>query len=103
VKFEYKNAGTDAPEGVQAAIEEFDRLPQRVKSELPLLYFLLGSGTPPYKMSSRDAGYVLRTVDGQNCANCSSAFQHVVTGELICDQIRGEIKPHAWCRLWNRE
>lgn len=101
--FQYPNAGQNAPAGVQQSIDQFRRLPVLQKKDLPLLYFLLGSGngTPPYKMDPGDAAYTARSaVSGQECANCSRSYLHVKSGGYICDQISGFIQPKAWCRLW---
>jgi len=85
----YRQLPTDAP-GID-------------KSQIPMLYALIGSGTPPLKMSLEDAAYQPRPGPGgdQRCSNCSSAYQNLVTGDMICSQIEGEIEPDAWCRLWN--
>jgi hypothetical protein len=96
----YPNAGHNAPPGVQESIEEYFQLPEEVQDNLPLLYFLLGSGTPEYKMSKRDSDYVDRSKYAERCKNCDFAFQHVWTKKYICSQIRGEIFPAGWCRLW---
>jgi hypothetical protein len=85
----------------------FRRLPNRVldKTQVSGLYSLLGSGTAPLKMSKADAAYRSRPGPGgkQKCANCSSAYTQVVTGDSICSQVAGEIKPGHWCRLWNTD
>ncbi len=101
MKYEYPSAGENAPPEVKRAIAKFRRLPIAQKESVPLLYWLLGSGTPDYKMSKEDAEYVDQSeIDFQNCANCISAFQHVTSGEFICDQMEGEIQGEAWCKLW---
>jgi len=69
----------------------------------PLLYVLLGGGTPAYKMSKRDSDYGNPKVAGQSCSNCTFAFQHVTTSDYICSQIAGTIRPILWCRLWRPE
>ncbi len=78
-------------------------LPGIEKGQIALLYALLGSGTPPLKMSKEDSAYKARHVGDQRCGNCSSAYQNVVTEDLICSQIEGEIGVSAWCRLWNTD
>ena len=75
-------------------------LQRKLPNDTPLLYALLGSGTPPYKMSPGDAQYGTPPVRAQTCGNCVRAFQHVTSKAYICDQIRGPIEPGAWCRLW---
>lgn len=105
--YEYPRAGRNAPPGVQAEIERFRRLPlasERVeKGQVPLLYFILGSGPNPYKMSRVDAAHQGKPVGKQRCGNCSSAYQNVVRGDFTCSQIEGQIKLNDWCRLWNTD
>ena len=105
--YEYPRAGLRAPPGVQLEIERFRRLPvvspAGDKTQMPLVYFLLGAGTPPYKMSKADSAYQTRPVGSQRCGNCSSAYQNVVGREFICSQIEGTIEPESWCKLWNTD
>ena len=84
------------------AIAAYRRLPASTRADLPLLYWLLGSSTPAYKMSQHEAAYVADARGPELCANCTYAFQHVNTGDFICSQVRGRIEPRAWCRLWAR-
>ena len=99
-ELKYRNAGIQANEYVKQAIQEFRKLPLIQRAKKPLLYWLLGSGTPPYKMSKRDSNYLERTVKGQNCGNCRFTFQRYVNKEFICSQIQGNVKLNHWCRLW---
>lgn len=102
-KFEYEKAGENAQPGVKHDIETWRELPDRVKDRVPLLYYLLGSGTPPYKMSKTDSLYVDEsTTENQTCANCEFAYKKVVRDRYICSQIRGPIKPKGWCKLWKK-
>lgn len=101
--YEYPRAGVRAPPGVAAEIERFRRLPVVDKTQVPLLYYLLGSGSSPYKMSKQDAAFQLKPVGNQQCGNCSSAYQNVMGREFICSQVEGKIEPVAWCRLWNTD
>jgi hypothetical protein len=82
-------------------------LPNRVsgidKSQVPGLYLLLGSGTGALKMSKEDAAYKDRPVGNQRCGNCSSAYKHLVSGDLICSQVEGKVVAKGWCRIWNQE
>ena len=97
----YPRAGTRvAQPEVQAAVARFRQLPVVQRENNVLLYWLLGDGTPPYKMGQVDAEYGIPRVRGQRCGNCEFAFQHVGTGEYICSQIRDSIRPERWCRLW---
>lgn len=73
------------------------------KSQIPMLYSLLGSGPAPLKMSKEDACYQDRPVGGQRCGTCSSSYRQLVTGELICSQLQGLIEEGAYCRLWNTD
>lgn len=95
------------PTLVQGYIRFYRHLPKDApgidKSQIPALYALLGSGTPPLKMSREDSAYQDRPVGQQRCGNCSSAYQNLVTGELICSQIEGEIEESGWCRIWNSD
>ena len=96
----YPNAGTGAPLLVKEAIKQYYTLPEKVRRDRPLLYWLLGSGTPPYKMSKRESDYRHLPVGAERCSNCKFAYERIVNGELICSQVRGKIKGHHWCRLW---
>lgn len=75
-------------------------MPAHVKTRLPLLYWLLGDGTPPFKMSKKDSLYGPSRVTNQRCSNCRFAYQKVATGVYICSQITGYIQPPLWCKLW---
>ncbi len=102
--YEYPEAGKRAPIGVRAAIRAWHAFaPAWMKERQPLLYWVLGSGTSPYKMTPEESAYTdASTVDSQECANCYSAYKHVVyEDKFICSQIQGSIKPKGWCRLWN--
>ena len=74
------------------------------KTQVPMLYSLLGSGTPPLKMSRQDAAYQdERHASKQQCDNCSSSYTNNVSQDSVCSQVSGEIEPGGWCRLWNTE
>jgi len=99
--FAYACAGLHAQPEVKRAIERWHRrIPDRVKARLPLLYWLLGDGTPPFKMSKAASQYGPSQVEGQRCANCRFAYQKVATGEVICSQVTGYIQLPLWCKLW---
>ena len=95
------------PTLVQGFVRAYRRLPASTpgieKGQRPVLYSLLGSGTPPLKMSVKDSAYQDKPVGSQRCGNCSSAYKHVVGGKFICSQVEGAIEPNAWCRLWNTD
>ncbi len=77
--FKYPKAGRRAPRYVQAAIAQFRRLPLQVRASTPLLYWLLGEGTPGYKMTGPESDYRPRSpVRGQICGNCEFAYQQAV-------------------------
>jgi hypothetical protein len=95
------------PSLVKGFFRFLDWLPNRSrgvdKSQVPGLYLLLGSGTGPLKMSKKDAAYQDRPVSQQRCGNCSSAYRHVVSGDMICSQIEGKVEAKGWCRIWNQD
>lgn len=100
-------ANSDYPQISSGAIASPALIPAQqllrrgLPDKVPLLYALLGAGTPPYKMSPSDAAYQSsNAVTGQRCGNCVRSYQNVVSKRYICDQIRGDIRPEAWCRLW---
>ena len=99
-KYIYPKAGVNANLYVKKAIREFRKLPNEVKENKPLLYWLLGSGTPPYKMSKKDSAYQGKPYRGQNCGNCRFTFMRVLNKELICSQIEGNVEIEHWCKLW---
>jgi hypothetical protein len=98
--FDYPKAGVKANVYVQKAISQFRRLPIEEKRKKPLLYWLLGSGTLPYKMTKKGSNYIGKPYRGQKCGNCRFTFQRYVNDELICSQIQGNIELEHWCRLW---
>ena len=96
------------PTLVQGYIQLYRRLPDELpgieKSQIPALYALLGTGTPPLKMAKEDAAYQDKPhPSGQHCDNCSSAYRNVVTNDIVCSQVEGEVSSESWCRLWNTE
>lgn len=96
----YPKAGINASSYVKKAIREFRKLPNDIKAQKPLLYWLLGSGTPPYKMSKKDSKYQGKEFRGQNCGNCRFTYMRWINKELICSQIQGNVELDHWCRLW---
>ncbi len=96
----YPDAAKNAPLGVQDAVETFLLKSLKFRARQPLLYWLLGSGTPEYKMSRIDAEYVETPHDGMKCGNCEHMYEHCRSGQLICSQISGEVAGSAYCRLW---
>lgn len=100
--YEYPDApAEDAPDEVKEAVERWrEEVPEEVKEQEPLLYYLLGSGTPPYKMDKDDAEYIHEPQGIQRCANCEYGYIEAESGEMICSQIRGQVRANHWCRLW---
>lgn len=104
--YEYPAAGgPEAQPEVRQAVErwrneEMDD-PDDTRHTTPLLYWLLGSGTPPYKMSKEDAAYQGSPNAGERCADCEYAYEEVATGAVICSQMRGRISLDGWCRLFD--
>lgn len=96
----YPQAGVSAQPEVQYAIERFRQKPDRERAQLPLLYWLIGSSTPPYKMSKPDAKYVDPSPVAQKCENCRHSWASVKHGFHICALITGRIEGSATCRLW---
>lgn len=97
---QYQEAYEKAPKETKRVIESFQAMPKSFKDKKPLLYYILGSGTPPYKMSKEASAYVDKASGKQNCGNCIFAFQSVVKKNVICSQIRGNVKLAGWCKLW---
>jgi len=101
-KYTYPNAGKRAHPLVRKAVEQFRMLPEDVRAKQPpLLYWLLGSGTPPYKMSKEDSNYVEISSGNQKCSNCFYAYQRMVNKDTICSQVEDYIRPQGWCKLWS--
>lgn len=100
----YQDTGTKAQPEVRQAVERWKKLPEKEKEKKPLLYWILGSGTPPYKMSMSEAQYTTNSeVSGQTCGNCEFAYLKISNKKFICSQIRGRIQPSGWCRLWKSQ
>ena len=100
IEEQYLEAYEKAPKETKDAIRKFMELPKKVRDNKPLLYYILGSGTPPYKMSKKDSFYTDFSVKKQNCANCIFTYIKYVDKKPICSQIRGTIKLSGWCKLW---
>lgn len=91
------------PSMVKAYTGIFRRLPLADRSQVPLLYSMLGTGTAPLKMSKEDAAYQPKPVGTQQCSNCSSSYQNLSEGDVVCSQVGGTIDKKGWCRLWNSD
>jgi hypothetical protein len=100
---QYKEAYESAPEETRKSIQAFMSKPKAFRDKKPLLYYVLGSGTPPYKMSKKDSLYVDNSTKRQKCSNCIFTYIKYVDNKPICSQIRGTIKLGGWCKLWRGE
>lgn len=88
----------NAPEEVKSLIRTFLETDPENRDTDVLLWYVLGTGTPPYKMSKKDSAYTDVANDPKySCATCEYLYLKVNTGEYICSQIRGEVKPSGWC------
>lgn len=97
----YAETGSNAQPEVQEAVKRWRELPEEERLKKPLLYWLLGSGTPPYKMDKGESQYTDESqTEGQQCSNCQFAYLHLSNKRFICSQISGPVKPEGWCRLW---
>ena len=101
--YDYLNAGNDAQPEVLEAIERFRELPEEERQEEVLLYWLLGSGTPPYKVSKEDSEYTDDADSKQSCDNCEFLYLKNNNNKYICSQIRGRVKPSGWCNRWENQ
>ena len=100
---DYPNAGLEnAQPEVRKAVERFRQLPDDQKSDKVLLWWLLGSGTPQYKMSKEDSQYTDKSTSNNACASCKFMYLKEVTDQRICSQISGTVQPKGWCRLWKQ-
>lgn len=98
--YKYSKAYKNARDKVKEAIEEFRNLSKEEKQDIPLLYWLLGTGTPAYKMSKVDAAYQSKPRGHQKCGNCEFAYKKLANDKFICSWMRGKIELDGWCRLW---
>jgi len=74
---------------------------EEIKNQI-LLYKMLGTGTPEYKMSKEASEYTDQASGHQKCINCEFLYQKVPSGEYICSQIRGKVEPEGWCNQWKK-
>lgn len=101
--FMYPHAGKNAPLPVQTAIAMFRKMPLEDRSKLPLLYWLLGSGTPEYKVDQSDARYTGSSpYPNARCANCEFFYYKPTAKAYICSWIEGDVKPAGWCQYWRK-
>lgn len=93
----------DSPPEIKKLLRRIveEKSEEEIKSQI-LLYQILGSGTPQYKMSKEDSEYTDQSSGRQKCINCEFLYQKVPSGEYICSQIRGKVKPEGWCNQWKK-
>ena len=97
----YPEAGKGAAESIKQLVDRFRSLSDDERAAKPLLYWLLGSGTPPYKMSKADAKYTDESeIEDETCENCQFIYYGLARKRFICSQISGPVKKEGWCRLW---
>lgn len=97
----YEDAVKNAPPGVANRLLEFANLPEEEREDTTLLYYILGTGTPAYKMSQELSEYDPEGGSAeQNCGNCEYMYLKLKTGQYICSHIRGEVHFKGWCKLW---
>lgn len=97
---EYGSAIAGAPVWVMKAWDAYRGQPAGFRRAVPFLYFLLGGkGTPAFKASKPFSWYLRETpIPGFTCASCPYAYEKVTQrGVFICPQVRGQIRPEAWC------
>jgi len=99
--YEYPDAGSmEAQPEVREAVQRFRQtVPEEVAEEDALLYWLLGTGTPDYKMSKEDSEYQSAPSGGEQCGNCEYLYASNESGNLICSKIRGPVEWSGWCKL----
>ena len=91
----------DTPEEVVNWLHRLDADYNPSNESEALLYQLLGSGTPEWKMSKEDADYKDEPEGGAYCGNCEYAYYSNQSGRFICSKIRGKVDWEGWCRLWD--
>jgi hypothetical protein len=98
----YPDAGRNAQPEVREALKRWKDLPRDEKITTPLWSWLLGDGTPVYKLPGAAVEYTSKSeFAGRTCGNCRFAYQKVATGKNICSVIRGPIDLAGWCQLWD--
>jgi hypothetical protein len=100
---DYSEALKNAPKWIKEAYLEFEKLSDSEKNKTPFLYFVLGKGkgTPPFKMSKKDSGYINPSANKKFiCGNCIFYYVNPVKKIGVCSQIRGNVKHDAYCKLW---
>ena len=105
-KHSYPDATRGAPPEVVEFIKRFRKFPEAERSKYPLLYRILGRGTPAFKMTKEDTEYTDKsTIPGKTCGNCEYAYTATFTQgtpneRVICSWVQGDIKKPGWCNRW---
>lgn len=100
-KFIFPNAGEKAQAEVKKAIARFRKLPESVRGKTSLWGWLLGEGTPDYKIAQPDVKYTDKSqTKGQYCGNCARIYDARSSGSAICDIATGDIKEGGECDRW---
>ena len=87
---------------MREALKRWKDLPRDEKLSTPLWSWLLGDGTPVYKLPGAALEYTSKSeFAARTCGNCRFAYQKVATGKYICSVIRGPIAPAGWCQMWD--
>ena len=100
-KFTFPNAGEKAQAEVKKAIDRFRKLPEGERGKTSLWGWLLGEGTPDYKIAQEDVKYTDKSkTKGQYCGNCARIYHVHSEGISICDITTGTIQEPGWCDRW---
>ena len=89
-------------DGVLLELDKFRHLPLEQRKKQPLLYHLLQSGTPPFKITQKDAKYQNKPKDSMACMNCEFLYLKTANKKYICSQISGEVSPEGFCNYWTK-
>jgi hypothetical protein len=97
---EYRGAIDSSPLWIKVAFKSFLNLPNKYVLNNPLLIFILGKDPSLFKMDKETAEYGLSSVNSQHCGNCIYSNKNIVEDKYFCFQVRGNINPKKWCKLW---
>lgn len=99
MKYFFKKALQKASPHAKALLDEYHHLSEKQRGKYPPLYWILGTGTPPFKFDKKDVDY--KPAEGkETCGNCHYAYQKVITKKYICSWVSGKIRPEDWCNRW---
>jgi hypothetical protein len=101
VAYDYPNAGENAQPEVKEAIKRFLELTEEERAKQPLWGWLLGEGTPHFKISAEDSEYTDKSKDKKlTCSNCEWFHIKVANQKGICSKIEPYVKSEGWCNRW---